>query len=462
MVASWDRRSEREQRRVRDLTLSTWLPEVATASTYWRDRTEQLGLEPGDLSDSEDLGRFAPIRELDVLGAGPGGAGLVVRPTEDEVKALAPGSFLRRVARAIRRGGAEARRLAILEEYKPIHLHDAGSAGGLVVAYSRSDLDRLHRAGARAAAVLGLDDADYLVSLIPPGALIEWWGIYHLALGTSMLAVHPRYEWAQTGPQEALRRVPATVVAVTAHEAVSMAATLVEGGADLARVHTVVVVGPPPPAAERRRIADAWQAAGALTDVRVRAAWAPAEGRALWVECAAGGEGLHTYGDLDHVELVDAVTGEPTEADGDLTYTSLGWRGTALLRYQTGAYVESIDTSPCPSCERTVPRLVGEVAPAAWHVEATTLDVPWFIDLRGAGAVLNRQPGIDTWRVEVRPEDVMAAEVSGSLSDSDRQRTEDRLAAATGAQSAVIEVVEDPVLVERHAEELGSVFADVR
>ena len=462
MVAPWDHRSVRDQERVRDLALETWLPEVATASSYWRDRTAQLGLEPSELSGFDDLRRFAPIRELDVLGAGPAGASLVLRPTEDDVKALAPGSLLRRIAGALRRGGPDAKRLAILEEYKPIHLHEGGLGGGFVIAYTRTDLDRLHRLGARAAAVLGLDDADCLVSLLPSGPHIEWWGTYHLALGSCMLLVHPRHDWAQRGPAAAFGRVPATVVVVAAHEAVSMAANLVEDGANLSRVHTVVVVGPPPNSAQRRRIADAWGAAGSLDGLRVRSAWAPPEGRGLWVECAAGQHGLHTYPDLGFVELLDPVTGAQVEEDGDLTYSSMGWHGTALVRYRTGTYVERLDTSPCPGCERTVPRLVGEIAPGAWQVEAETTSEPWYLDFRGAAAVLTGRSDIENWRVEVRPGDVLLAEVAGSLDDAEQQRLSDRLAAASGAQRAEIEVVADPVLIERHTDELGSVFADVR
>lgn len=462
MVAPWDRRSEREQRRVLDLILGVWLPEVTTASAYWRRRAEELGRKPSELSDVDDLDLFAPVRELDVLGAGPGGSALVVRPTEDEVKALAPGSLLRRVASAVSSGGPQAKRLTLLEEYKPIHVHDAGIDGALVVAYSRRDLDRLHRAGARAAAILGLDDADYLVSLLPPGPHLEWWGVYHMALGSSILARHPRHQWASTSPAAAFATVPATAVAVATHEAVPLAASLVEDGADLARVTTVIVVGPPPDRAARQRIADAWRAAGTLEEVAVRAAWAPSEARALWVECGEGEYGLHTYPDLEVLELLDPVTGEKASGEGDLAYTSAGWRGTALLRYRTGAYVESIETEPCPGCGRTLPRLVGEIAPGAWQVEATTVASPWYLDFRGAGSVLSRHQGIEAWRVEIRDGDVLVAEVAGQLNDAEQEELAQRLEAASGAPSAEVDVIADPVLVQRHAEEFGSVFADVR
>lgn len=462
MVASWDRRPPEEQERVRDLLLGEWLPQVVTTSPYWRERAREVGVTASDLGRAPSLAPFRPIREIDVLATGPAGTALVMRPSEGDVKALAPGSLLRRVARAVRRGGGEAKRLTLLQEYKPVHVHEAGTAGRLANAYTRSDLDRAHRAGARAAAVLGLDDRDRVLSLVPVGPHLDHWGVHHLALGASMLSIHPRHERVDAGLARATEKVPPTVVVVPVEQGVDLAAELLEEGADLAAVKTVVVVGPPPPAEQREALQDAWRAAGAVERLRVRAAWAPSECRALWVECAQGTHGLHTFPDLEVLELIDPITGQRVPDDGDLAYTSLTWHGTALVRYQTGAYVERLEAAPCPGCGRTTPRLTGEIAPAAWQVEATRVEEPWYIDFRGAAVVLAAQSGLETWRVEVRPGDLVLAEVAGVLEADARAALEGRLASACGAAAARIEHVPDAALVDRHAEELGSVFADVR
>ena len=69
---------------------------------------------------------------------------------------------------------------------------------------------------------------------------------------------------------------------------------------------------------------------------------------------------MHTYPDLDVVQVVDPESGEPaTGGAGELVLTSLGMRGSALLRWRTGDIVSRVDSAPCPSCGRTVPRVLG-------------------------------------------------------------------------------------------------------
>lgn len=470
MTAPWDHRSPREQSRVEGLVLERWLPAASAFSSYWADRVEELGASGRDLDSRADLDRFPPSRELDLHRAGgPGTPALLMRPTEDQIKANAAGSTLLQIARDIRRDGPDGKRRALLTEYKPVHVHRAGADDDLAIAYSRSDLDRLHRAGARAAAILGLDDTDYLISAVPSGPTLDWFGIYHLALGASMLALHPR------GHGDDLDRtlasfslLPATAVAVPVDEAAELASLLAaDTDTDCIRVDTVVTVGPPPDADTREAIRAAWVAAGANRDVSIRAAWAPPEARALWAECGDGQHGLHTYPDMEVVQVTDPLTGVPSDGDGDLTYTSAGWNGTALVRFQTGTYIERLVTDePCPGCERTVPRIVGEVYPLAWQPIASTVDGHVRVDLRGAAAVLATRSGIEAWRVEVGPATGRSrthrilVEVAGHIPDGEHDDVQRRLANAIGGPVELV-VVPDAALVQQAIDGVGSVFADL-
>jgi hypothetical protein len=471
VTAPWDRRSPAEQERVAQLVLGQWLPTAVAFSATWSDQAREHGLAVSDLDGREGLERFPPSRELDLLRAsGVGAPGLVMRPTEDQIKAHAAGSTLFDIARSIRRDAREGKRRALLTEYKPIHVHRGGVADELGIAYSRRDLDRIHRAGARAARVLGLDDSDYLVNTVPAGPRLDWWGVYHLALGSSILALHPRGGGdALEDTLGALRLIPATAVAVTVDEAVALA-QLVRADPDVAfdRVDTVLLVGPPPDEGTREEITRAWQETGASRDVRVRSLWAPAEARALWAECREGVAGVHTFPDMEVLEVVDPLTGRVSDGDGDLVYTSAGWHGTAVLRYQTGAYVEGLDTTPCPACGRTVPRIVGEIMPHAWEVAARAGDGVEWVDMRGVAAVLSTVTGVETWRVEVGPAEdgsdtdrVLVELAAAHIDDADVGGTRRRLENATGASHVDLAVVADRLVVDRHIEEIGSAFADL-
>ena len=450
---------------------------AAGYSPFWAERFRVAGVDPANVGSEDDLRRVPPVREADIVAAGGRGApALLMRPTESQVKATASGSTVLAIARRIRSDGISGKRLALLQEFKPIHVHHAGRDGELVVAYSRSDLDRLHRTGKRAASVIGLDEGDYLVSVVSPRSELAYWGVYHLALGSSILALH-----AGGGVEDVVRSfglVPATAVAVETAEAVELAAMLLESDVDLDRVRRIVLVGPPPSSEERTRITQAFRAAGAHADVKAMALWAPSEARALWAECGEGvtdgaSTGLHTYPDLELLELVNPVTGratepggQPLDRDGDLTYTSVGWHGTALVRYQTGDYVERLTTEPCDACGRTVARIEGELVPGAWQPALKVAGGLARADLRGAAVVLGNAQGVAAWRLELRKpttrvkHDRVIIEV---VADPDRTPgLEARLTSALGVEPTSVTYVDDRDALQAKVEDVGGIFADLR
>ena len=81
--------------------------------------------------------------------------------------------------------------------------------------YNGADLDRLHRAGARAAAVLALGDGDYLVSAVPAQPVLAFWGVYHLALGASLLAADLDLAALQDRAQEGVEQCLVARVTLT-------------------------------------------------------------------------------------------------------------------------------------------------------------------------------------------------------------------------------------------------------
>jgi hypothetical protein len=436
VVAAWDRRERSTRERVERLTLARWLPAVVAAAPFYAARDG--GTDERALTDRSGLRNLPPIRSRDLLAAPGGAASAVLAPTEAQVEAAADRGALRRISRAIGRDGPEGKRAAIVQEYRPLLLLRAGPDGELLVASSRSDLDRMHRAGARAAAVLGLRDDDVVVSVVPAGPTLDHHGVIHLAAGAGLTALHAR--GAGEGPDvvvDAVRRLPPSVLVVPLAEAAIVADELRTAGADLASVTTVVVVGPPPDAALREAITAAFHAAGTGA-VRVLALWGPTGARSPWAECAPG-TGLHTTADLELLEVLDPMTGQVTDGDGDLTVTTMGWNGTALVRFQTGTWTDpSRDGDPCPVCGRTVPRLLGELVPHAWELPvATGTSSVGHVDLRGIAAVVAREAGVTRWRAELHgpngsvPRDRLLVEVAG------KPRDDRRMTAAIGAAAGL-------------------------
>lgn len=158
-----------------------------------------------------------------------------------------------------------------------------------------------------------------------------------------------------------------------------------------ATVHTVLVTG------------DDAGVAGLADGATVLRIWGPPDGRWFWAECRHGGRdtGLHTYPDLEILETVDAATGEPAPA-GELVLTQLGVRGSALVRWRTGAVQSGLETLPCPACKRTVPRVPADVVPGALVTAAGAGGQTVAVDLRAVAGALAGRADLDGWQIDVR------------------------------------------------------------
>lgn len=372
---TWDRLGLKAQEREQGRLLAEWLDrEVRPFSAYWKTR-----LAGRNIAAPADLKSVEVVVESQIAGAGgPGNPDLLVLPTEDGFKRNAGRGDLIAAAREVGKGGPEGRRAALFRRYKPVHVHEAGAAHLLAIAYTRTDLDRLHLAGARLMEVLGLGADDAMVSAVPAGPSLRFWGLYHAALAARMTALHPRGQGqpALRPVMRALAMLPATVLAVPVAEAVELSEALAAQRVGIPGLRTLLTVGPPPDARLRGTLSAAASAL-ASGDVRVQAVWAPDMSRTLWGECRPpsadpdeASYGLHTYPDLELVQVRDVATGaDAAEAEpGEVVLTSLGWRGTALIRVATGSWSGGLNVSaPCPACGRTVPRLAPAAADAAWQ-----------------------------------------------------------------------------------------------
>lgn len=396
----WDRRRASSRDAERDRLLAEWVRgEVVPFSPFWAARLAGVKVR-----GAADLASVPVIEEGELAAAGgPGNPELLLLPTEDGFKRHASRAELLAAARELRTGGEDARRLVLFRRYKPVHVHQAGVVHPLAVAYTRTDLDRLHLAGARLVEVAGLGADDALVNGVPAGPSVAFWGLYHAALAARMTALHPRADGRAPvlALAQALQILPATVLALPVGEAVDLLCGLADRGVPAERVRTVLTVGPPPDTDVRAQIVEAARELGAAEKVRVQAVWAPASARALWAECRPPSAdpteatyGLHTYPDMDVLEVRDVNRGRPAGENepGELVLTSPGWRGTALVRTATGAWTAGlVTTAACPNCRRTVPRVAPSVVEAAWQPRVSTPDGPVHVDLRRAPAVLTSE-----------------------------------------------------------------------
>lgn len=375
---------------------------MAPFSPWWKARLKALGRTAAEVGSVSGLTALPAIAERDVCPDGDprGMAALVLQGSESGFALHAEGPVLRRAL--IRRVARPGSYRAIVEaDTRPTTFVWAGLGLSYPVASTRADLDLIARAGARLWQVLGLTRADVVVSALPALPTASTRALELAALGAGSPLLAPGEDAVAVAA--ALRLVPATALAAATAGAAQLLDDLDDLGADLGSLRTVLLVG----AAyddERAAVRDALRRVGAPEGCAVLAVHVPDGHRLLWGECreSAGRTGLHTYPDLELVQLVDPETGEAaTKGDSlEVVVTQLGFRGSALLRWRSGDLASGVAEVPCPSCGRTAPRVTG-LRPGALVMPLELRSGPRQVDLRGVSAALVGRADVVDWRVLV-------------------------------------------------------------
>jgi hypothetical protein len=353
-----DRRDPAQRRALQLRALARYVnDDVYPYSPFYRERLDAAGL--GRSAPGERLLRDLPwtaFADIDDPGD------LVLRPDERAIQRFASPRLLLKVAWAKFQHHADRINREVLDPvYKPVRWV---IAEGITIGYTDDDVDRLGDEGRRWLALAGLGRYDVVVNVLPAGPDVGWWELVEGCRTAGVSALHLP---AGATPTQ-LRVVRPTVLAGTAADLERLLRAT--GPDDVAGLHTVLVVGDWLDESARATLA-ALAPAGAA----VVAAWAPPGVRSLWVECR-GGTAAHVSPD---VELVEAV-------DGELVWSSIGWKGTALLRLRTGVRGH-LDERPCPVCGRPSPRVVPAVREPAF------------------ARVLDSTPEVATWQAELRTVD---------------------------------------------------------
>jgi hypothetical protein len=371
---AWDRRKPSWIKNAQDRILRHYLAQdVYPYSPYYQVRFDEAEIGQRGLKTKADLDKL-PLTTFDDI-VNP--ASVVLRPDEQSIQQYARIGLVARVfwAKLWRREWVVNQRL-IDPVYKPLHWH---VDDGFPIGSSAEDVDRLAELGRRWLELAGVARYDVLVSVLPPGPNLAYW---ELVLGSRQAGVSALHMNPNTTVEQLAAARP-NVVAGRPGDLVRLleAARPIERNLDGLR--TLLVVGARLDDATRRHL-------NTLVDgqAAVVAAWAPPGVRSLWCQCREG-EGLHTSPDVELLELVDPLSGVPVggDSEGEVVWTSLGWKGTVFLRLRTGVY-GAVDEDPCPACGRTTPRLI-----------ATSTAEPSF------ARVLDSHPKVQGWQAELRTVD---------------------------------------------------------
>jgi phenylacetate-coenzyme A ligase PaaK-like adenylate-forming protein len=395
VATAWDSHSPNSLATLQDQLVAAQVRDsIAPFSPLWRRRFTELNRRPASIRTVASLESIPAMGERDVSPNGDPAAmaALVLQAGEAGFALHAAGPALRQAIRlrVMRKPSYER---VVDADTRATSYVFSGTGMRYPIASTRGDLDAITRAGARLWSVLGLTRNDVMVSAVEPGATAEHVALQYAALGAGAPALFPGGHPDDLAA--AVRLAPPTVLALPSADAVS----LLHGLRGLDGLRTLILVGAPSEA-ERTAATQAARHAIGAGDLAVLAVHAPAGARVLWGECrqSGGTTGLHTYPDLDVLQVVDPDTGEHTTGEGELVLTQVGLRGSALLRWRTGDVVTAISSARCPSCGRVVPRVEGLQRDALITGIGNDGDA---IDLRSVASALSGRRDVRDWRITV-------------------------------------------------------------
>ncbi|MDQ3991262.1 MAG: hypothetical protein M3245_02975 [Actinomycetota bacterium] len=412
MARPWDRLDPKDYVRLQESLLGEFVGQfLYPFSPFYRDLFDRNEINPSSIQRLRDLERIPMVSRADFElkpsdNWRPFRA--LLRPDEDSLKRWAHRKVLRRMAREKLLRGDDAAERLLAEEFKPMHLHLPQEAGGPLVGYTIRDLSVLSQVGARAFTVLGARRSDVLVSTLPYGPHLPFWQTYYGAMGKGMSAFHLGGGDTVRPSRAAywLDRVEATALVTET----GYAEGLLQGAPPsiLAGLRLLVLWAVGGMQGARERFTTRLRSTGATEAATVTMMGIP-EARVAWAECPTppgrpeASNGYHTYPDLELLEVVDVRTGRPmSEGEpGEIVYTSLDWRGSALLRYRTGVIARrGITRQPCPGCGRTVPRVLPDLSHRDWEARVVTDRGKVRVDLADVFPVLWRSK-VALWQLEM-------------------------------------------------------------
>ena len=406
----WDRQSIAEQRRLQNEKLHRYLNEViAPFSPHYRRLLAEHNIDPRQIKTVADLQHIPFTTKLDLLSTNE-------QPEKFREFIITPDPTVlkhrpRVVAEAIFRGKRAVER-RFEREYRPIFLTATTGRSSAPVAFVYTDYDmhNLRISGARLIQTFGATTKMRGVNMFPYAPHLAFWQVVFAGLEFGMLLVstgggktlgtNGNIDIIDRTKPEALIGIPTFVYHVIrqAHDE----------GRQWPHVNKIVLGGEKSPQGIRCKMVSMLQEMGA-GDVRVCGTYGFTEARMAFGECPPPpGEwtGYHVFPDLGVFEVIDPETGavKGEGEPGELVYTPLDARGTVVLRYRTGDYVDGgITWEPCPHCGRTVPRIVGNIGRASSTKELQIDKIKGtLINFDILQHILDDTPEVGEWQIEIR------------------------------------------------------------
>ncbi len=411
LTTNWQRLPEATIRTLQAERLHRWLRDtVLPFSAHYRELFRQLKLTAADFRSLDDLRRLPFTSKADLLNTpdNPQKARDFLLVPDRNVLSRRPSTILRALLR-----GRKAVADGFENEFRPIFLTSTTgrSADPVPFLYTNHDLANLQLAGERVFGVCGARREDKLLNMFPYAPHLAFWLTHYgsTAFGVFTASTGGGKVMGTEGQLRFLRKIRPDVLIGMPTFVYHVLHQAADEGVRCENLRRIVLGGEKVPDGMRLKLRNLALELGAR-ELDVVTTYGFTEAKMAFAECPVPVDqtpsGYHLYPDLGVVEVVDPKTGDPVPngQPGEIVFTPLDSRGTVVLRYRTGDYIDGgLTYEACPHCGRQMPRLVGKISRSSAFKEVQLDKIKGtLVDFNELEHVLDDAPNVGAWQIELR------------------------------------------------------------
>ncbi|MBD3352069.1 MAG: AMP-binding protein [Candidatus Lokiarchaeota archaeon] len=278
--------------------------------------------------------------------------------------------------------------------------------------YTKWDMEHiLKKNTARMAEILGITPKDVVINAFPFAPHLAFWAAYYMTTPHGITGIHTgggKIMGTQRIVDTAFATKGTVLIAVPGYS-LHVLRTAQASEKYLDRIRLVFTGGDRLPKPYRNKILKMLGEMGA-PDPAISAAYGFTEARMAPVECPHQTEmtGYHTSPDMELWYVIDPDTGERVgpEEPGELVWTPFQGRGTVVMNYRTGDYVEGgIRYEKCPFCGRTVPIIDSLISRVSEQKSLNLTKIKGtLVDLNNFYSILPDIPEVEEWQIVLKKE----------------------------------------------------------
>ena len=412
LFTAWDELGRDEIRRLQAAKLSRYIQRcVYPFSRYYRDLFDRHSIRPDCIRSLDDLRRIPFSSKLDLLSSDE-------HPERAREFILIPDreKLLRRPSVMVQALYKGKTRLAedMAYEFRPVMLTSTTgrSADPVPFVFTRHDIDNMLRTGRRLVHVLGARPEERLINMFPFAPHLAFWQTHYatVSFGVFSLSTGGGKVMGTEGNIRMISKIKAQGLIGMPTFLYHVLSQARDQGLRFPDLRTLVLGGEKVAPGMRRKLKALVLEVGGSEEADVVATYGFTEAKTAWGETPfpldQPSSGYVLYPDFGLFEVIDPETGEVQgEGEpGELVYTPLDSRGSVVLRYRTGDYIDGgLVYEPCPYTGRQVPRLVGNISRKSNFKELALDKIKGtLVDFNQLERILDDADHVGAWQLELR------------------------------------------------------------